>query len=231
MSDAPPGGASPIAPHSSTPQELIDRLEAERSGAAHLVYRDAAGGQVIWPLPAGREPVTIGRRDECDVSLGWDPEVSRVHAELELIGRDWTVVDGGISRNGSYVNTVRLQGRHRLRNGDVLAVGQTTIVFRSPGISFDRTRPAAGIVVRASVTTTDRLVLIALCRPLKDPMHALPASNQAIADELHKSLPAIKKRMGAMFERFGLEHLPQTEKRTQLAAAALQSGIVTARDL
>ena len=46
--------------------------------------------------------LTIGRRPSNDVALDWDSEVSRVHAALERIGEDWTVVDDGLSHNGTY---------------------------------------------------------------------------------------------------------------------------------
>ena len=231
MPGVEPGAGSPIAPHRSTPQELKERIAAERAGAPHLIFRDADERQLIVVLPPTPAQVTVGRRVECDVSLPWDAEVSRLHAELELVGRDWTIVDDGLSSNGSYVNSVRLHGRHRLRDGDVVVVGQTAIVFRSPGATFGPTRPAAGGSAPVAVSDNDRRVLIALCRPLANPANALPASNQAIADELHLSLPGVKKRMSALFERFGLVDLPQTEKRARLASAALQHGIVTARDL
>src|SRR6202142_2906776 len=105
---------SPLAAHASTPVELKQRLEAERSGQPHLIYRDLERRQVIYELSRDRDRVPIGRRPESDVSLAWDREVSRLHAELRRVGRDWTIVDDGISRNGSFVNTLRLQGRHRL---------------------------------------------------------------------------------------------------------------------
>jgi hypothetical protein len=222
---------SPLAAHASTPVELKQRLEAERSGQPHLIYRDLERRQVIYELSRDRDRVTIGRRPESDVSLAWDREVSRLHAELRRVGRDWTIVDDGISRNGSFVNTLRLQGRHRLIDGDVIVVGQTVIVFLAPGASFDRTKSTMQFAVSASVTPAERLVLRALCRPLQNPNHALPASNQEIADELHISIPAVKKRLGVLFERFGLAELPQTEKRTRLAAAALRLGVVSSRDL
>ena len=44
------------------------------------------------------------------LSLDFDPEVSRVHAELERLGDDWTVADDGLSRNGSFVNGERVVG-------------------------------------------------------------------------------------------------------------------------
>ena len=68
-----------------------------------------------------------------DVALPWDPEVSRVHAELERIGGDWVLCDEGLSHNGTCVNGERVRGRRRLRGGDVVAVGETLIAFCAPG--------------------------------------------------------------------------------------------------
>ena len=77
-------------------------------------------------------PVTIGRRAERDVALPWDTEVSRLHAQLEPVGRDWIVVDDGLSRNGTYVNGERVNGRKRLPDGDRLVFGETPSTFRAP---------------------------------------------------------------------------------------------------
>lgn len=226
MSDAGPGGVSPIAKHASTPQELKDRLEVERAGLPYLVYRDGDGRQVIRRLGPGEERIAIGRNVECEVSLGWDGEVSRVHAELEAVGSEWAFADNGLSRNGSFLNGERLPGRTLLRDGDAILVGRTAIIYRRPGRTPDLTTRAGGSApIGASLTETDRRVLAALCRPLRDPERALPASNQAIAQELHMSVPAVKKRLTSLFIRFGLDRLPQSEKRTRLAVAALQHGL------
>lgn len=37
---------------------------------------------------------------------------------LEPIGEAWTLVDDGLSRDGSFVNGSRVQGRHRLQDRD-----------------------------------------------------------------------------------------------------------------
>ena len=50
------------------------RLAVERLGLPFLVYRDGDGNQRIYQLERGRRSVTIGRRDEADISLPWDPE-------------------------------------------------------------------------------------------------------------------------------------------------------------
>ena len=104
-------------------EELEARLAAERVGAPFLVYRDGEGMQRIFPLEPGRLSATIGRRDEADVSLPWDPECSRLHAELELRAGEWTITDDGLSQNGTWVNELRLYGRRRLANGDLVRVG------------------------------------------------------------------------------------------------------------
>ena len=108
---------SPLAAHASTPAELAARLRAERAGDPFLLYRAADGAQVIVPLQGRRG--SIGRAAENDVALGWDEEVSRLHAEFEQIAGEWTVADDGLSRNGTFVGGLRIAGRHRLRDGDV----------------------------------------------------------------------------------------------------------------
>jgi SARP family transcriptional regulator, regulator of embCAB operon len=76
--------------------------------------------------------LTIGRRDDCDLALPWDGEVSRVHARLERVAGDWTVRDDGLSRNGTWVNGERLHGTRRLVDGDTVRVGRTLLVVHAP---------------------------------------------------------------------------------------------------
>src|SRR5690242_5796862 len=121
---------SPLAAHSASPAELTERLEAERQGTPFLLFRDDRGSQRIVSLSGG-ERITIGRRSGNDLTLGWDPEVSSLHAALERLGTEWTLVDDGLSRNGSYVNGLRVTGRHVLRNRDSLRFGDTVVVYRS----------------------------------------------------------------------------------------------------
>src|SRR5829696_914925 len=120
---------SPLAPHSSSPQDLKERLEAERRGRPFLLYRDGGGHQQIVDLDEAPEQLTVGRRPANEVALGWDVNVSRVHAQLERVGDAWTVADDGLSRNGSWVNGERLNGRRRLHDTDVMRFGDTLIAF------------------------------------------------------------------------------------------------------
>jgi pSer/pThr/pTyr-binding forkhead associated (FHA) protein len=213
--------------HRSTPAELKARLEAERRGLPFLVYFDGAGSQVLRELDG---QVTVGRGADCDVSLGWDREVSRLHAQLERVGAHWVLVDDGLSRNGSFVNGERVVGRRALRDGDRLVFGDTPVIYRAsdPGASSTigvTTSPAA-----VNLTPTQKQILVALCRPVRDSAFATPLTNKEIAEEVSLSVDAVKAHLRTLFERFGLEDLPQNQKRARLAAIALLQGIVTQRD-
>jgi pSer/pThr/pTyr-binding forkhead associated (FHA) protein len=224
---------SPLQAHASSPQELKARIEAERRGTPFLLYRDGEGEQVIVDLVPLGERLTLGRRAGNDVVLGWDSEVSRVHAALERLGEAWTVVDDGLSHNGTYRNGVRVTSRERLEDGDTLALGGVSIAYRAPGGdgASDATVTALREHVGASITPAQRRVLIALCRPFKDAGYATPATNQQIADELVISVDAVKSTLRALFERFGVDGLPQNAKRAALATEALTTGVVKRRDL
>jgi pSer/pThr/pTyr-binding forkhead associated (FHA) protein len=223
---------SPIAPHASSATDLKERLEVESRGQPFLIYRDGAGRQMVVELTDSAAHLTVGRRLGSDVQLDWDTEVSRLHAEIERIGDEWTLADDGLSRNGSFVNGDRIRGRHRLRDGDALTFGDTIVVFRAPGASMStptRVDEEGGAALQ--VPPMQRKVLLALCRPFKDSLFAAPASNQEIAGELHLSVDTVKTYMRAMFSRFGIEHLPQNQKRARLAAEALRRGVISPHEL
>ena len=211
--------------------ELKEQLGAERSGLSFLVYRDAEGRRRLVLLPITADRLTIGRRSSNDLSFPWDPSVSRVHAQLERIGADWALVDEGLSCNGSFVNGVRVTGRRRLRDADVVQVGNTLLLYRrSPG----QTDPTMELPGHAPPTLSEvqRRVLIALARPcgIAGSLSA-PATNQEIARELGYSVDAVKAHLRVLFHKFGVEHLPQNQKRIKLVDAAFRIGAITRADL
>lgn len=224
---------SPLAPHASTPTELRDRIEAERRGTPFIIYRDAENQQQLFALQDVKR-LSLGRRPGNDVVLDWDRGVSRVHAVLELVGGEWTVVDDGLSQNGTYVNTERVTGRRRIHDGDALRLGETVIVFSAP---FERNSEqtsamSSSVPVAAALTATQRAVLVALCRPFRfSGSFATPATNQAIADELSYTIDTVKGHLRVLFRKFGIGDVPQNQKRSQLVWRAFQTGIVTPRDL
>jgi hypothetical protein len=226
-------GRSPVSPHTASAQELKQRIEAERRGAPFLVYRDGDSAQRILFLDDAGPSLWIGRGAETDIPLGWDAEVSRLHAQLERVAGSWTIVDEGVSRNGSFVNGERVSGRRRLSDGDVLRFGDTAVVYRSP-LDADSSVTAASerAALAAGVSESQRRVLIALCRPFKDAgAFASPATNREVADELFLSIGAVKTHLRALFIRFGIEALPQNQKRLRLVEIGFETGLVGEHDL
>jgi len=223
----------PLAPHSHSPAELKQLLEAERRGDPFLAMRDGDGRLVIFAPGRGGRTRTVGRRPEMDLSIGWDPEVSGVHAELQGLGGEWTIVDDGLSTNGTYVNGQRAGGRQRLRDGDRIRIGRTVLAYRAGGAAeLQATRTAGDAASAQPLTDTQRRVLIALCRPIHERgSFAAPASNQQIADEVYLSVDAVKMHLSRLFAAFELSEIPQNQKRARLAECVLQYGVISERDL
>jgi pSer/pThr/pTyr-binding forkhead associated (FHA) protein len=211
-----------------------------------VIYRDAGGQPLVHALRTS--PVTVGRSSSADICLSWDARVSRLHARLELVGddpaSDWTVVDDGSSRNGSYVNGERIRGRAHLRAGDGLSVGGTLLVFRVDAAAEgdgDRAepRPEPGqthgdatifgrpYVNRASLSDTQRRVLSALARPA-DETSASPqtASDEEIAGELFLNVETVRAHLQVLSERFGVATLPPGERRGAVVAMARAGGLL-----
>lgn len=217
---------------SASPTELKDRLEAARRDAPFVLYREGDDRQRIVVLDDERPCLTIGRQEASDVPLHWDSAVSRVHATLERVGEEWTLVDDGSSRNGSFLNGVRVYGRRRLKDGDIIRVGHTTMVYVVPRErEFSSSTAAVTSSAVPRFTTAQRRVLVALCRPLVGGHLGAPSSNQQIAGELFLGVETVKSHMQALFEAFGIQDLPQNQKRAELARLALERGAVREDEL
>jgi pSer/pThr/pTyr-binding forkhead associated (FHA) protein len=222
----------PSASHRTTPSELKEQIAAERAQTPFLIYRDADDRQQILVLTPSAGRLRVGRDPMCELCLGHDDRVSRLHAELENVGEVWTVADHGLSRNGSFVNEERVVGQRVLHDGDVLRLGGTYLLFRSP-------RDAAASPTRAAtggpppqLSEIQRRILLALCRPYReDAPFVTPASNREIAGEVFLSVDRVKAHLSALFELLGVDEERQTHKRARLAEAALRTGLVTRRDL
>ena len=215
--------------HRRTPGELQAVIAAQRTGTAFLEYRDGDERMRIVELGPDRDRLSIGRLAGCDVAVTWDTEVSRAHALLEQAGGAWTVEDRG-SSNGTLVNASRINGPHLLRDGDVVRVGRTQLVFHGAGdADMRRTTPAVG---RAAPhpTESQRKVLVELCRPALE-RGGGAASNRDIAEALFVSVETVKTHMRALFEAFEVGDVPQYHKRTELVRRAVETGLVSAHDM
>lgn len=233
MSDAQLNEGDPLARHSLSAIELQQLLKAETQGRPFLAFRSTDGGLGLHRL-AGSEH-TLGRGPEMNLSLPWDAEISFLHAEVRCLGGEWTLVDDGLSTNGTYVNGQRLMGRVRLRSGDLIRLGQTVLAYRAEqprAVRAQATVSAGASPHEQPLTETQRRVLIALCRPYRDRADfATPATNQQIAAEVFLSVDAVKTHLRTLFAKLELADLPQNQKRTRLAECALQFGLISLRDL
>jgi hypothetical protein len=223
----------PLARHSLSPGELKKLLAAERAGESFLAFRDQDGRLSFFQAGRREETRRLGRRPEMDLSISWDSEVSGLHAELQGFGGEWTIVDDGLSTNGTFVNDQRISGRQRLRDGDRIRLGRTILAYRTGReATVQETVSAGDIPAFGELTDTQRRVLIALCRPYRDGGNfATPATNQQIADELFLGIDAVKMHLRRLFAKFELGEIPQNEKRARLAECTLQFGVISERDL
>jgi hypothetical protein len=219
---------SPLALGTQSPEELDERRAAERRGEPFLVYRDGDGRQHIVALDEHGGPVTIGRRDETDVSLPWDGEVSRLHAELSFRAGEWTICDDGWSQNGTWVNGLRLAARRRLADGDLVTIGRTAIAYCNP-----RPLGAGATMVPGELSATPRFsdqqqrVLRALCAPLlSDGDGVNPASDLEVADATGIAVDVVTTELEVLGRVFVLEDMPRQERRAEIALLALRSGLV-----
>ena len=132
----------------------------------------ARGEQRLVAVGEEVESLWVGRSASADLELSWDTEVSGLHAQLEIVGLECTLVD------------------------------------------------------------RQKRVLVALCHPFRQgAAFATPATNGQIAAELHLSIDAVRAHLRALFEKFGVVELPQNRKRLALVERALQSGLVSEREL
>lgn len=229
----PPVYRDPLAPHSLTPRELTGVFEAQRHGAACLVWRNSDGTLVVRSLAGDQQRSwTIGRSDGMDIVIA-DPQVSRMHARLERDASEWAVVDLGMSRNGTFVNARRVPARKRLSDDDRIRLGKTVVAIRLRSeTSGVPTVPGDSERTFDDLTPHQHRVLVELCRPLVvDPERGEPASNKQIAYELDLKVGTVKVHLSRVFAVLGLDGVKQSHKRRRAAADALECGVVTPADM
>jgi hypothetical protein len=199
-------------------------------GVPFLTYRDEDGEERVFPLGEGRRSVTIGRRREADLSFPGDPEMSRLHAELVLRAGEWTIWDDGVSQNGTWVNGMRLAGRRRLANGDVLRLGRTTVEFCDPGpLVYGPTMVPGQLSATPRFSEQQQRILQALCRPLfADGEGINPASDEEVASATGIPVEAVTVELDHLGRSLGLEDMPHEDQRAEVALLAMRSGLVSA---
>jgi len=119
----PQSGPDVLAnPNMTVPKEdpTIPKTEA----TLHILMRD--GSVVERDLSADESK--IGKAPQNDIILS-DASVSSSHAKISLADGIFTLSDLG-SRNGTFVNDVRIHDSRKLNHGDLIRMGHCTITFR-----------------------------------------------------------------------------------------------------
>ena len=91
---------------------------------------------------SGTFRLTLGRRDNCDISLSFDSQVSRLHAELVYQDEQFWLEDLD-SRNGTFVDNERVEARVGIDPGTLFRVGRTWL--RLDALPPDETQTAKPI--------------------------------------------------------------------------------------
>ncbi len=201
-----------------------------------LLYVDPNGCERSFSL-AGHAIVTLGRRPEADVCLPWDPGISRLHAELIHRAGEWVIADDG-SQNGTFVNGLAVEGRRRLRDGDLITVGATPLTFCAPSEEADHDRQDADVTLSGpahqsawTYSEQQQRILRALCRPLcEDGEGVEPGADASIARALGLDERIVARELDGLAASFGYGHLSVDERRLRTALTALRSGLVDRED-
>lgn len=130
---------------------LLARFEPK---PPQLTIRDSTGNVSHVPLTAVK--FGLGRSATNELSYPNDLSLSRNHLELTMRENEWWVTDLG-SRNGTFVNAIRLKEPQRLRDGDEIVAGGLVIKLDppkriSPDLTFVETAPQ---IEKAATFTTD----------------------------------------------------------------------------
>jgi general secretion pathway protein A len=118
---------NPLSAESVRQTEPELRIEAARL----LVW---SGGRQVAEIALDRPRMVLGRDQSCDISLDSN-YVSRYQNLFMEAGDAWMLFDLN-STNGCYVNGRRIR-EHRLRDGDLIAVGQHQLRFSCPADALD----------------------------------------------------------------------------------------------
>ena len=103
-----------------------DDIHEPSPDAFRLLVVERSSSRVIHLPSAGF--VVIGRDPEADIRVD-DPAASRRHARLQISGGAVRLIDSG-SRNGLSVNGARIDGACDLVPGDVVSLGDVTLILR-----------------------------------------------------------------------------------------------------
>jgi predicted component of type VI protein secretion system len=186
----------------------------------------------IWLTGKGGEPrsfalagrTTVGRDPEAVVCID-DEAVSWHHLEIESRGGVLMATDLD-SRNGTALNGEQLDRPRRLRDGDVLTVGDYRLEISDP------VPGRAGATVAASepsvaLNEEERATAVALVAPYRSEgaFAGRPATRAELAEALHVSERTAQRRLDALAAKLDVPGDTGRERPRLIAARVIELGL------
>jgi ABC transport system ATP-binding/permease protein len=112
-------------------QAPLQHAQIIRLGDTELLFHceQEKDAELPTQVVALKDTLTVGRDADCDIVLDY-PNVSRRHCRLTRAAKGYRLEDLH-SRNGTYLNRVRIAQTENLNSGDEVRVGLTQFIFRN----------------------------------------------------------------------------------------------------
>jgi sigma-B regulation protein RsbU (phosphoserine phosphatase) len=176
------------------------------------ILRVSAPGSNPFERRLEKSAMVVGRSSRADLLLP-DRALSREHARLYEMDGGWFVEDLG-SRNGTFVNGMRISQPHALSDGDVLTLGGCRIVFQTTPGGPPPSRDAEDLGQHTVfVSASELLKSSSATRPVAETKDEAALRRYAerlrVLNEVHQALGrsiALNELLGLILDR-AFEHL------------------------
>jgi hypothetical protein len=109
-------------------------------------------------VPLEQDAILLGRGADCDLPL-LDNYASRHHCWIERRDDEWWIRDLG-SKNGTLINSHRVQHEQKLVDGDLLCIGATQVRFSNPSDTITYEAVATQPSTRLRLDAPARMVYV-----------------------------------------------------------------------
>lgn len=108
-------------------EKTIEKGKVKKQPSASFCYK--LNGQ-NRRFKIDKDNISIGRDAKtCDFLLRFDSRVGRKHAVLTYKDHKYFILDLG-SKNGTYINKIKLKGEQELKDGDEVKIADTELIFK-----------------------------------------------------------------------------------------------------
>jgi phosphoserine phosphatase RsbU/P len=141
------------------------------------VVRDGDGKVVLLPLD--RDRLTFGRSSACNLSHPDDSGLSRQHFAISRVDGKWQVEDLG-SKNGTMLNSKKIEGAMPFGIGDRVTAGQLSVEFSGAAAAAAKARENVQFVEHSDSFSTSSTTLVANLDALLGPAGAAEMNQTSI---------------------------------------------------